>query len=265
MLKPLVSIITVVYNGEQFIEGAIQSVINQSYTNIQYIVIDGGSTDNTINIINRYKDHIAVFISERDNGISDAFNKGLKQAKGEIVGILNADDWYELDGLEKVVTNLGDNDVVYGDLRLWKDEKPDAIFKGDHDYLTREMTINHPTVFVRRKCYEKYGGFSMDFRYAMDYDLLLRLRVNGCKFAYVPSVLSNMRWGGVSDKYWYRACRESLFIKNKYMPQRHWLNRMYFAKHIAAIAIGKSLQYLKLGALVKLYRSHLSPIKKLYE
>src|SRR5258705_5340519 len=102
---PLVSIITIVYNGEKYIEDSIRSVINQSYKNIEYIIIDGGSSDNTVSIIKKYEKQIAFWISEKDKGISDAFNKGIAKATGEIIGILNSDDWYERDTVAKAVTN----------------------------------------------------------------------------------------------------------------------------------------------------------------
>ncbi|HEX5026205.1 MAG TPA: glycosyltransferase family 2 protein, partial [Agriterribacter sp.] len=119
---PLVSIITIVYNGEKFIEKCIQSVLDQSYPNIEYIVIDGGSSDHTVDIIERYTASIKHWISEKDKGISDAFNKGLKRATGEIVGMINADDWYEPNTVEKIVQEIDDFDIVYGDLRLWKND-----------------------------------------------------------------------------------------------------------------------------------------------
>src|SRR5882724_3849250 len=172
--SPLVSIITIVYNGEEHIEGTIKSVLDQTYPNIEYILIDGGSTDGTIEIINKYRHAIAFFISEKDSGISDAFNKGIRRANGEIIGIINADDWYENDTVAKVVEQIGDSDISYGDLRLLKNGKTDFILKGDHNYLDREMTINHPTVFAKRKCYEQFGLFDIKYKCAMDYDLVLR-------------------------------------------------------------------------------------------
>src|SRR5262245_19759519 len=146
--KPLVSIITVAYNADRFIEKTIQSVLSQTYSPIEYIIIDGGSTDNTADVIKKYADRIAYWYSEKDNGISDAFNKGLNKATGDIIGIINADDWYESDTIEKVVNNFGDSDVTYGDLQIWKGTEKDFILKGDHTLLAREMTVNHPTVFI---------------------------------------------------------------------------------------------------------------------
>lgn len=264
MSEPLVSIITIVYNGERYIEHAIVSVLDQSYPNVEYIVIDGGSKDRTISIVNKYRHRIAKFISENDRGISDAFNKGIKAANGDWIGILNADDWYEKDTVERVVKNGGNADVVYGDMRLWNDDVPDFIVKGNHLLLEQEMTLNHPTVFVRRSCYEKLGLFDEQYRCAMDYDMLLRLKVNGSRFIHVPAVLANMRWGGFSDAKWMIGCKETLAIKNKYLSNRKLMNRLYFYKHVLAIAIPKFLTRIRLHSIVKMYRSRFSKMKKIY-
>ena len=264
MSEPLVSIITIVYNGERYIEHAISSVLDQTYSNIEYIVIDGGSNDNTTAIINKYRHRIAKFISEDDRGISDAFNKGIEMANGYWIGILNADDWYEKDAVERAVKNGEAADVIYGDMRLWNDDEPDFVIKGNHLLLEREMTINHPTVFVRRLCYEKLGLFDEQYRCAMDYDMLLRLKINGSRFVHVPAVLANMRWGGFSDAKWMIGCKETLAIKNKYLSNRKLMNRLYFYKHVLAIALPKFLTRVHLHSIVKMYRSRFSKMKKVY-
>ena len=264
-MHPLVSIITIVYNGEKNIEKTIKSVINQTYPNVEYIIIDGGSTDNTINIINKYRHEIDLIISETDNGISDAFNKGLRRVSGEIIGIINADDWYDKDTIEKVVRNIKDVDIVYGDLRLWKKDKIDFVLKGDHKHLEQEMTINHPTVFVRKKWYDQFGFFDEAYKCAMDYDIMLRFKVNNCLFGYIPEVLANMRWGGFSDKKWMQGCRETLIIKNKYLPHNKLRNRLYFYKHFMGIALPRLLIKLRFNFLIKVYRTRFAKLKKIYK
>jgi glycosyltransferase involved in cell wall biosynthesis len=262
--QPLVSIITIVFNGEKHLEQTIKSVLEQTYTNIEYILIDGGSTDNSINIIKKYSDRLAYWISEKDNGISDAFNKGIAKATGDIIGLINADDWYEKDCIENIIFCLQDNDVAYGNLRLWRNEKPEVIFTGNHNYLLKEMTVNHPTVFVKRNCYFQYGMFDLQYKYAMDYDLLLRLYKSGCSFIYTPVVLANMRWNGASDQQWLKACFEVLRIKNKNFPDKKLENKLHFYKQIAMIKIGKILQYANLNFLLRFYRNKLSAVKKIY-
>lgn len=262
---PLVSLITIVYNGEKHIEHTIQSVINQSYKKIEYIIIDGGSKDSTLSIIKKYEKDIAVLVSEKDRGISDAFNKGINLAKGDIIGIINADDWYEPDVVEKVVNGIADSDIVYGDMQLWKAGRKDFLVKGNYAYLENEMSINHPTVFVKATCYKKFGSFDLSYKCAMDYDLMLRFKVNGCKFKYLENVVTNMRWEGFSDAKWMIGCRESLAIKNKYLPHKRTRNYLYFYKHVAAIAIPKFLEKIGLSSIVRAYRSNFSRIRKVYE
>jgi glycosyltransferase involved in cell wall biosynthesis len=262
--KPLVSIITVAYNADPFIEKTIQSVLSQTYSPIEYIIIDGGSTDYTVDIIKGYSNRIAYWSSEKDNGISEAFNKGLSKATGDIIGIINADDWYENDTVERVVYDFGNADILYGDLQLLKKEKKDFIQKGNHRLLAREMTVNHPTVFIKKDCYEKWGNFSEKYKCAMDYDLLLRLYTSNCRFKYIPFVLSNMRLEGLSDYNWLLGCRETLAIKNKYLPTKRIKNYLYYCKHVLAIALPRALKKLGLNSAVKLYRSRFSQLKKVY-
>ena len=265
MYRPRVSIITIVYNGEQHLEQTIKSVLHQTYPAIEYIIIDGGSTDGSIDIIKKYENQLSYWVSEKDQGVSDAFNKGIRKASGEIVGLINADDWYEKETVERVVRAMESYDVGYGDLRYWKDEKPEVIVKASHHYLVNEMTLNHPTVFIKAKVYKDFGLFSLKYKYAMDYELLLRLKLKGCRFVYIPELLANMRWEGVSDKQWYSACKEVWSIKNVYMPEKKLLHRLYLMKQIASISIGKFLQRIHLHQVVRFYRSRLSPIKKRYQ
>ncbi|MGA1846340.1 glycosyltransferase family 2 protein [Deferribacter abyssi] len=205
-----VSIITVVYNNKDTIKDAIESVLSQTYKNIEYIIIDGASTDGTVDIIRNYGDKIDKFISEKDNGIYDAMNKGIKLASGDIVGILNSDDFY-VDNrvIEKVVDVFENNncDSLYGDLvyvnkdnidkivRYWKSrEYKEGLFKkGWHPA--------HPTFFVKREVYEKYGMFNLDFKIAADYELMLRfLEKYKITTAYLPEVMVKMRVGGESNR-----------------------------------------------------------------
>jgi glycosyltransferase involved in cell wall biosynthesis len=263
--EPLVSIITIVFNGEKHVEQAITSVIQQSYQNIEYIVIDGGSTDQSISIIKKYESKIHAWVSEPDNGIADAFNKGLERASGDIIGFINADDWYEPDAIQKVVEHLNGSDVVYGDLRLWKDGKVDFVIEGDHTHLEDEMSLNHPTVFVRKTLYDQFGYFDIHYKCAMDYELMMRFKFNHCRFRHIPCVIANMRWGGVSDNKWLLGCRETRRIKNTYLPNRRLLNQLYFYKHVFANALPKFLNKLNLDFVTKMYRSRFAKLKKSYD
>lgn len=205
-----ISIITVVLNNKSYIEDCINCVLNQSYKNVEYIVIDGGSTDGTVDIIRKYEKFISMWISEPDSGIYDAMNKGIRLTTGEVVGILNADDVYNNNlVLNKIAGVFVESsvDVCYSDLvyvdkynlskviRYWK----------SHDYLDglfgRGWAPPHPTFFVRRAVYEKYGVFDLNYKLAADFELMIRFlgRFNIAS-VYIPTVLVKMRTGGATNK-----------------------------------------------------------------
>lgn len=263
--SPRVSIITVVYNGIKHIEQAIQSVLQQTYPHIEYIIVDGGSTDGTVDLIKKYEGKLAKWISEKDRGISDAFNKGIALATGDIIGMINADDWYEPTAVAQVVAHYQEADIFYGDLRLLRKEQVDFVVKGEHELLPKLMAMNHPTVFVKREVYQKFGVFDMSFKCAMDYDLLLRFYVKNCRFKYIPEVMANMRWDGVSDKYWIKGCQETLDIKNKYLPEKKFTNYLFFLRHVAGIAAPRYMEKMGLQFLVRAYRKRFAMQKKVYD
>ena len=205
--KPLVSIITVVYNGEKFLEETIQSVISQTYENIEYIIIDGGSTDGTLDIIKRYEDKIDYWISEKDKGIYDAMNKGIDVASGEIIGLINADDWYEKDTINTVIKNYsGDKnfDIFHGNLNYIN--KSEKIYKPNFSHrkmLLQGMSLYHPTCFVKRSIYEE-EKFDVNYQLAADYKLIFSMMLKEKKFCYIDKVLANMRAGGAGTVFWKR-------------------------------------------------------------
>ncbi|WP_418791069.1 glycosyltransferase family 2 protein [Phosphitispora sp. TUW77] len=202
--QPLVSIITVTLNSERHLEDTIKSIAGQTYPNIEYIIIDGGSVDSTPQIIRKYRENIVRWISEPDQGIYDAMNKGIKMSTGEIIGIINSDDWYELDTVERVVRESlehPESDVFHGDLMIFSPEgeriflyKPDPDFKN----IWHDMTILHPTCFVRKSIYKKHGLFSDQYRIVADYEFIIRLFKAGVGFRYINRVLANQRIGGIS-------------------------------------------------------------------
>jgi glycosyltransferase involved in cell wall biosynthesis len=222
-VKPLVSIITVVYNCVQHIEQALTSVLNQTYDNIEYIVIDGGSTDGTLDIIRRYDSQISYWMSEPDAGISDAFNKGISLSQGEIVGLLNSDDWYPSNHVEKGVHSLQDtnSDFIFGNL-LVHDVSGATLYKmlGNPDYArvihNKMSEICHPTALVKRSVYENIGLFDVHFSYAMDYEWFLRLHRAGGKGCYISDITVHMRVGGASDAFNTNALNEVRKISIQY-------------------------------------------------
>lgn len=240
-----ISIITVVLNAADTIEDTLRSVAAQRYPAIEHIVVDGGSTDGTLEIIERHRDRIAALVIEPDRGIYDAMNKGIAAATGEIVGMLNADDVYvDEHVLEKVARAFSDPavdvchaDLVYVDradldkiIRYWK-SRPYTAGLFEKGWLPA-----HPTFFVRRALYRRYGGFDLNYRFQADFELTMRLlAVHKARSVYLPEVIVKMRMGGISNRsVWnvikgnleaYRACRRHglkvspLFIARKVLSR----------------------------------------------
>ena len=202
---------------------------------------------------------------EKDRGISDGFNKGIRRATGEIIGLINADDWYEAHTVEKVVEQSSKGEIFYGDLRLFRNEQPEFIVQGDHKILGKMMSVNHPTVFVKKEVYDRLGLFNEQYSTAMDYELMVRFASNKCRFVYLPEVLANMRWDGTSDKYWARGCRETPQVKNCYYPQNKVINYLYYLRHLAGIAIPRFMEKMKLQFIIKAWRKRFALQKKIYE
>lgn len=178
-------------------------MLKQSYKNIEYIVIDGLSTDGTQKIIEKYIDSGFWFISEKDNGLYDAMNKGLQKASGDIVGIINSDDWYSEEAIETVVEYFQRNeaDIVYGNLVTvfpGGEEKPNPTVPLDSMWY--QMALPHPTVFVKKNVYKRFGTFNIKYKIASDYDLLLRFYSQNIKFGYIDKTIAYFRAGGLSSK-----------------------------------------------------------------
>lgn len=259
--QPFVSVITVALNAAKTIERTIESVVAQVYPNLEYLVVDGGSADGTVDIIRSHQDSIVWWVSEPDRGISDAFNKGIAHARGEWVGILNADDWYEPEAIEKAMRHAEGAAVVAGWQKMWHDDEPIEIVRPNVRLMAREMTVNHPTCFVRREMYQKYGVFDTKLRYAMDYEFMLRLFLAGERFEEVPTVIANMAFGGLSDKAWKLACQESRDAKVRHgLPAAN--AALYYRWQIARRGARRWMEAIGLERAVALYRRHLSTSAK---
>ncbi|WP_218079626.1 glycosyltransferase family 2 protein [Anthocerotibacter panamensis] len=198
------SIITVTFNSVKTLENTIQSVIAQGYPNTEYIIIDGGSTDGTLEIIEQYKNYLTCWLSEPDEGIYDAMNKGIKISSGEVIGIINSDDYYTEGAFQKLVSvfqNMPETDVLYANI-LYEIPNSTAFIAKSRYPLKRSdfycMPILHPTVFVRSSCYKKYGKFNIKYKLSADHELMLRLLEGSANFYYLNETLAYMRAGGVS-------------------------------------------------------------------
>lgn len=204
-----VSIITVSYNSEAFLEQTIRSVTEQTYPNIEYIIIDGASSDNTLSIIAKYKNKIQHLLSEKDNGIYDALNKGIAMATGDIIGILHSDDFFTSNTvIEKVVAKITNekSDALYADLFYVDKNNTDKITRKWHSGLySQGAFVNgwmppHPTFFVKKELYQKLGAFNLSFNTSADYELMLRfIHKHQIKLAYLNEFIIKMRVGGQSN------------------------------------------------------------------
>jgi len=231
-----VSIVTTSFNSAKTIDNTLHSVASQTYDNIEHIVIDGGSTDETVDIVNQF-DHVEEVISEKDKGIYDAMNKGIRIATGDIVGTLNSDDWYTTDDvIQKVSEAFQDQsiDAVIGDVAFVKSLADNRISRY---YSSQKWHIGklkygwmpaHPTLFLRKQIYERYGVYKTDYQVAADFELIARMfYVNRIRYKYVPIQMVTMLEGGVSNKNiksrWItskeivRACAENEIQTNMYL------------------------------------------------
>ena len=216
-----ISIITVCYNSVEYFEEAIESVLSQDYDNFEFIIIDGGSTDGTLDIIRKYEDRLVYWVSEPDNGLYDAMNKGIAKASGDVVGMINSDDYYLPGAFKKVAAafenkSLDDNifwgDIMYGDKRVsgWRDWN-----------VTRGAFAPHPSMFCPKKIYDRIGTYSMDYKILADYDFMYRaVNYHHIKHIYLPETIAFFRLGGLASQNILPSLKEELSVKLRYGQPR---------------------------------------------
>lgn len=254
-----ISIITVVRNAKDTLEQTIQSFISQNYQRIEYIVVDGGSTDGTLDIIRKYESHISRWVSEPDKGISDAFNKGIHMASGDIIGIVSADDYLPPRALAYVAKTYSENpsaDVIYGNAIFVEPyNQYQFVIRPDVGLNTiwRRQPLKHAATFVSRKAYERYGLFDLQYRLAMDYELVLRFYVGGAKFVYVDEPLAAFSTGGISAQRPVKTVREVRDIQLRYGSSPLKAYPIYWGKCLRLLA---RQQIIRGGGvpLINLYR-----------
>ena len=206
-----ISIITVVYNNEKTIKDAMESVLKQTYKNIEYVIIDGKSIDNTVNFINEHKEKLGYFISEKDNGIYDAMNKGIQATTGDVIGILNSDDLYQdSDVISAVMQRFNDDpglDILYGDLVYVKSNDTNKVVRNwkskayYNRFFENANVPPHPSLFVRSKVYKEVGLFDLQYKLASDYELMLRMfKKHNFKSKYLNRLIIKMRLGGATNQ-----------------------------------------------------------------
>lgn len=263
---PTISIVTTSFNSARTIEDTINSVLGQDCPAVEYIVVDGGSTDATLEIVKKHG--IANCVSEPDRGISDAMNKGILRASGQLIGIIHSDDYYMPGALSLIAGTFAEHpeiDVVHGNL-LFINPKGDSLLERPAPDIAKaarkDMPIMHPTMFARKSVYEKFGLYDVDYKIAMDYDLVLRLLEGGAKFHYLNETLASMRLEGVSNKNFDRRYKELLDIQLK-----HGLGRVHaYANYIyntqfrmAERNIGLFMRRHGLTGIANLYRKLFYP------
>jgi glycosyltransferase involved in cell wall biosynthesis len=251
---PKVTIITATYNAEQYLSQTIESVLEQGYENLEYIIVDGGSTDKTLSIIASYKSQITKVISEPDTGIYNAWNKGIRLASGDIIGFLSADDWYGSSAIADAVyqynERLSEYWVFYGD--MLRVEANGATFRqkdSDITFINRRMSVSHPTVFVATSIYRR-RIFDENFKISGDYEYFLYLAgLQDVVFCKTNNVLAFMRDGGVSDRYSsiLKVIIEDNNARKQHLPLLE--SQLYFLLDICIKLPKKTVKYI-LGKLM---------------
>lgn len=246
--------VTTVLNGKGLIERTVQSMAERQCRGVEYIAVDGGSTDGTVEILRANHAVVTSWTSEPDRGISDAFNKGISAAHGEVIGFLNAGDWYEKEALSRVLEAYQSHpeaDVFCGALQFWEEGAPSLLCHSDPSKLEKETSVYHPTVFIKKSAYLKYGLYDEDYKYAMDYELLLRFKRAGAKFFNIEKTLVNMPLDGISYTHWYEGLKEVKRARAKYFSSADVTYH-----HIRAVAMNVTARALKLSGLRGVYQAY---------
>jgi glycosyltransferase involved in cell wall biosynthesis len=263
---PLISVITVCLNSENTIHHTFDSILVQAHSRIEYIVVDGASTDSTVDIIKKYnekfksKNIIFKWSSQKDEGLYDAINKGIAHATGEIIGILNSDDYYEKDAVETIAKahyqhpEIG---IFYGFLRVLSNNSELVIHRYNYDFYLLNLqsgifaATQHPTCFVKKEIYNSIGNYDTQFAVAADYDFLLRAKINGVKFFALDKVITNFSKGGISDRmtdYQRFEQRNRILFKNQLISESEFQQRKkqstyYKYKHIKQLIVQKLFHF----------------------
>ena len=242
-----ISIITVVYNNEKTINEAIQSVLSQTYQNIEYVIIDGKSRDNTVNLINDYKENLGYFISEQDKGLYDAMNKGILACTGDVIGILNSDDLYQdsevIAAVMEEFIKDAELDILYGNLVYVKSDDTNKVVRNwksksyYNSFFENANVPPHPALFVRNTVYKKAGLFDLQYKLAADYELMLRMfKKHNFKSKYFDRLVIKMRLGGATNKSF-----NNIVVQNKEVLKAWKNNNLQAPLYLMPLRIFKRL------------------------
>ncbi|WP_339921723.1 glycosyltransferase family 2 protein [uncultured Flavobacterium sp.] len=247
-----ISIITVVYNNDKTIKDAIESVLSQSYPNLEYVIIDGGSKDNTVNLIREFENRLGYFISEKDNGLYDAMNKGIRATTGDVIGILNSDDLYQDSNVIEAVMEQFNNDpeldILYGDLVYVKSYDTNKVVRNwkskdyYNNFFENANVPPHPSLFVKKEVYNKAGLFDLDYKIAADYEFMLRVfKKHNFNSKYFNRLVVRMRLGGASN-----ASFSSIIKQNKEVLNAWKKNNLKKPFYLIPLRVYKKLsQFIK--------------------
>ncbi len=263
--RPWLSVVTICLNCASELEKTMASVLRWPASEVEYIIVDGGSTDGTLELLRQYDDQLEYWVSEPDHGISDAFNKGISLCRGRIIGLLNAGDWYTAEALAAVREGFAirpEPGVLCGRMQFWQGDRMAYCTDSEPALLARDMSVAHPACFVRASVYHALGGFDGDFRLAMDYELFLRFYSQGVTFARSSTVLTNMQHDGISEKRWRMALAETHRARQRYVPGSVYASRIYLHWLTARRYLRFALQKMGMHGLVRFYREHLAAVTK---
>lgn len=243
--SPFFSIITVTRNAQATIENCINSIINQDFQDFEYIVIDGLSSDLTPEILSRYSSQIDLLLSESDNGLYFAMNKGLNLARGKVIGIISSDDILLPEALSKIAQAFKNNprtEVVYGAAELSTSTNSPVIFS--HQELNTRMIL-HPSTFVASSAYRSIGNFNTKYRIAADYDLMLRFKKAGIIFQAFEGSLTRIAPGGASSKFRFKSILETYQIQKKYVPKPFLAHELKLLRVIFVTYVREAISWFK--------------------
>lgn len=246
--EPLMSVITVVYNGAPHIERAIESVLMQCYSNLEFIIIDGCSSDGTVEIIKSYGNKIDYWVSEPDNGIYDAMNKGIVFSKGDLIGFLNSDDYYEPESIIEVIAaynNTGCRAIFFGNSFVAQEDLGIRYLAMAKPTLWRGLGFKHQAMFVHRDIYKRFGLYNIAYRIAADYDFVLNAVLRGARLIYINKNLVNYSNTGISGINRMETMNEIRVIGMRhygFFSLRHFGFLIVFARSYLFQVVGKLIE-----------------------